>query len=70
MFGPSIKHVFKSRWHALVWSVFILLTAYCTVPSTDEANTPVDAAVSVLTKHAGHGRETGRHANPWAKEPG
>ncbi len=52
MFGPRITTVFQSRWKALFWSAGILLTAYCSVPSTDE-----DAAKPKAEKHV----------NPWAK---
>jgi hypothetical protein len=47
MFG-SITGVFASRWKALWWSVGILVTAYCSVPSADEtAQTNADQAKSV-----------------------
>ncbi|WP_420606570.1 hypothetical protein [Novosphingopyxis sp.] len=36
-FGPRLKTVFASRWNALIWSLGILLTAYCTVPVADKA---------------------------------
>ena len=46
--------VFTSRWKALWWSAGVLLTAYCSVPSTDEtAQTDVDQAQSAkATKQA------------------
>jgi hypothetical protein len=66
MFGPSIKQVFKSKWHALIWASFILLTAYCTVPSKDDPNSGINAAVSVVANHAD--KQAGHHANPWAKD--
>lgn len=37
MFGPSIFRVFRSRWQALWWAGGILLLAYCSVPSAEEA---------------------------------
>jgi hypothetical protein len=47
MFG-SITGVFASRWKALWWSVGILLTAYCSVPSADDTAMPdADQAKSV-----------------------
>ncbi|WEK45290.1 MAG: hypothetical protein P0Y56_09600 [Candidatus Andeanibacterium colombiense] len=52
MFG-SIRHVFTSRWKALIWSFGVLLTAYCTVPSADQ-----DPAAKA---HASH-------VNPWGKD--
>jgi hypothetical protein len=36
VFGPGITKVFTSRWKALAWSAGILLTAYCSVPSSDD----------------------------------
>lgn len=39
MFGPKITHVFRSRWHALMWSAGILLTAYCSIPTPDAGDT-------------------------------
>ena len=39
MFGPRMSTVFASRWKALWWSAMVLMTAYCTVPSTDKAAT-------------------------------
>lgn len=57
MFGPRITHVFRSRWHALWWSACILMTAYCSIPSTEDApNTAAPPA------HAP------KHINPWAKD--
>jgi hypothetical protein len=56
MFGPKIRNVFKSRWHALLWSASILLTAYCTVPATEEVVRKVTAE-----------KQVPKHANPWAK---
>ncbi len=35
MFGPRLSHVFRSRWHALMWSASILATAYCSIPAPD-----------------------------------
>lgn len=53
MFG-SISGVFASRWKALWWSVGILVTAYCSVPSADDtAQTDAEQAKSVkATKDA------------------
>lgn len=56
MFGPSIRNVFRSRWHALVWAGSMLLTAYCTVPAA---------------KHQAHRQAVKAppvHANPWARK--
>jgi len=56
MFGPKIRNVFRSRWHAVAWASGVLLTAYCTVPAADrEARRQTASA------------QPARHANPWAK---
>lgn len=36
MMGPKITTVFRSRWNALFWSAGVLLTAYCSIPSSDD----------------------------------
>jgi hypothetical protein len=59
MFGPRIRNVFRSRWHALFWSAGVLLTAYCSVPSPDDAGEE-NAGAKVAAKPA--------HKNPWAKD--
>jgi len=56
MFGPRIRNVFRSRWHAVWWASTILLTAYCSVPARDEAGV-------VAPKH----HAVAKHVNPWAK---
>jgi len=56
MFGPKISTVFRSRWNAVIWSVGILLTAYCSVPSQEETQ-----AKKAAQEHA-HSQP-----NPWAK---
>lgn len=63
MFGPRITTVFASRWKALWWAAGILMTAYCTVPSADEAapGNPAAAAPKAAT---------GPHKSPWAKDSG
>ncbi|PNU03633.1 hypothetical protein [Novosphingobium guangzhouense] len=38
MFGPKLTHVFKSRWHALMWSAGVLATAYCSIPAPDNGS--------------------------------
>ncbi|MCC6828685.1 MAG: hypothetical protein IT550_10705 [Novosphingobium sp.] len=58
MFGPRITQVFRSRWHALWWAAGILLTAYCSVPSTDETRQAAPAPHSPAAKHV----------NPWARD--
>lgn len=65
MFGPKIRNVFKSRWHALFWSASILLTAYCSVPSPDEDES--QSGVVQLVARA-KGPQQPVHKNPWAKD--
>ncbi len=58
MFGPRLNTVFQSPGKALIWSAFILLTAYCTVPSRER--TDAEAKAAHAAKHHG--------GNPWAKQ--
>ena len=57
-FGTKINQVFASRWKAVTWSLGILLTAYCTVPSADQTRQKEDAAVAKAAEP---------HKSPWAK---
>ena len=57
-FGPKLNTVFASRWKALVWAGGILLTAYCSVPSVEQA------AEADAKAHAQ--AEQSAHHNPWA----
>ncbi|TCM18749.1 hypothetical protein EDF56_104281 [Novosphingobium sp. PhB165] len=70
MFGPKIRNVFKSRWQAVFWSASMLLTAYCSIPSSDDDGGKDDSATQLAQQVAGHvaGHEAG-HKNPWAKDP-
>jgi hypothetical protein len=54
--GPKLNTVFASRWKALFWAAGVLLTAYCTVPSADDAGT---AKANKTAEHPAH-------QNPWA----
>lgn len=56
MFGPRIGTVFASRWKALWWGAGVLLTAYCSVPSTDQEATVAGPPAHKAAK------------NPWALE--
>lgn len=56
-FGPRLNTVFASRWKALLWVGGVLLTAYCTVPSADEATATDTQAKKPV------------HHNPWALDP-
>lgn len=56
-FGTKTTQVFTSRWKAVSWSLGILLTAYCAVPSqeqTDQTNAAVTKAQQA-------------HKSPWAR---
>ncbi len=56
-FGTKINQVFASRWKAVTWSLGILLTAYCTVPSAEQTDQKQAAAVTAAAPHK----------SPWAK---
>lgn len=58
-FGPRLGTVFKSRWKAVLWSLGILLTAYCTVPVADQAR-----------QHEAHkaAKAKAPHKSPWARD--
>lgn len=66
MFGPKIRNVFKSRWHALAWAGSILVTAYCSVPSADDGGDDdgLTQFAASLAAHAGDQKPV--HKNPWA----
>jgi len=71
MFG-KYQAVFRSRWRAVFWSMGVLLTAYCTVPSengkSDEEQ--VAAFAQMVGEHTGQrGEGEHRHVNPWALQP-
>lgn len=70
MFGPKIRNVFKSRWHALFWAASILTTAYCTVPSPDggDGDDSVTRFAESVAARAG-AQQQAAHKNPWAKDP-
>ena len=71
MFGPKIRNVFKSRWHAVFWSLGVLLTAYCSVPSPDDSMTSAEdqKAAEELIKQLlpQEAEKPHHHVNPWAK---
>ena len=56
-YGTKINQVFTSRWKAVTWSLGIMLTAYCTVPSADQTQQD-DAQVA---------KASAPHKSPWAK---
>lgn len=58
-FGPKMSQVFTSRWKALVWSLGILATAYCTLPAVDGAREH-EVQKAAKAKPA--------HKSPWAKD--
>ena len=49
------QNVFRSRWKALWWAAGVLMTAYCSVPSPDDASQQHPAIQAVH-----------KHYNPWA----
>jgi hypothetical protein len=53
-----MKTVFRSRWRALWWCAGVLVTAYCTLPDSDDNA----AQTSPTTQTAP------QHANPWSKD--
>jgi hypothetical protein len=55
MFGTRITTVFQSRWKAVTWSLGILATAYCSVPSADETAKPAEKVAA-------------SHHSPWDKD--
>ena len=58
--------LFRNRWRAVLWSLGILLTAYCTVPSPD-GDDATSAIVNVVTAHAPAQAPPPPPVNPWAK---
>jgi hypothetical protein len=67
MFGPRLRSVFKSCWHALLWASCVLLTAYCSVPAPDQQGTAEKVAAIVAASKQG-GEPVQHHANPWARD--
>lgn len=47
-FGVRMNQVFASRWKAVVWSMGVLLTAYCAVPARDQAQVKDSQPVAQL----------------------
>jgi hypothetical protein len=58
MVTRKYQNIFRSRWKAVSWALGVMLTAYCTVPSADEA----DVGAQKVQQHP--------HANPWALDKG
>ena len=64
--------VFRSRWRAVWWSMGILLTAYCTVPSKDGDTDAGELAAlaAIAGQQAGDAEKAPpHHVNPWALPP-
>lgn len=57
-FGPKLRHVFASPWKAALWSLGVLLTAYCTVPAADQVRERGQA--KPVKSHP--------HKSPWSKD--
>jgi len=71
MFG-KYQAVFRSRWRAVMWSMGVLLTAYCSVPSEngDSDADEIAALAAIAGQHSGEQEEAPpRHVNPWALPP-
>lgn len=51
------QNIFRSRWKAVSWALGVMLTAYCTVPSAEEAEAGKPGKVAAHP-----------HKNPWAKD--
>ena len=73
------QNVFRSRWKAVMWSMGVLLTAYCSVPSADsggegsageeEQLAAIAEAIAAQTgEQVSPAAEPGEHhhVNPWA----
>ena len=56
-FGPKLNTVFASRWKAAMWSVGILVTAYCSIPAADKVQENSAAKVA---------RAAAAQKSPWA----
>ena len=56
-YGTRITQVFANRWKAVTWSLGILLTAYCTVPSPEQTQ----------KQEAKAAQASAAHKSPWAK---
>lgn len=61
MFGPKLRTVFASRWKAIWFSASVLLTAYCSIPSSDQTGSVVPRAQQA---------HSDKSASPWALKPG
>ena len=57
-YGTKMSQVFASRWKAVTWSLGILLTAYCTVPSAEQTQ----------NEQAQAAQASAPHKSPWAKD--
>ena len=75
LLGPKLNTVFASRWKAVLWSLSVLLLAYCSVPSPDKNGVgDPDVAMmrmagTVMGGHPADKPKTDAHRNPWAKDP-
>ena len=76
------QNVFRSRWKAVMWSLGVLLTAYCSVPSADGGGEEEQLAAIAGVIAGESGVEPGpaasspaedgaghHHVNPWALPP-
>lgn len=58
-FGPKLNTVFASRWKALWWAAGIMMTAYCSIPSSDDTDSSAAPAKAAAP---------GPHHSPWDKD--
>ena len=68
LFGPSMRGVFASRWKALLWAGGVLLTAYCTIPASDEEEAAPVVTPEMAAALATKAPPPPKHSNPWAKD--
>ena len=64
------QNVFRSRWKAVMWSLGVLLTAYCSVPSADSGGEGSAGEDEQLAAIAGAiAAQTGEQGSPAAVSP-
>jgi len=71
-FGPRMNQVFASRWKALMWSLGILATAYCSIPDQEQSAQPDQTAqleklIQPAQSEPTQSEPPAKPKNPWAK---
>ena len=61
------QNVFRSRWKALWWAGGVLLTAYCTVPSSEQKSSSPPITLTSLNKMM-HAHPAKPVKDPWAAD--